>query len=186
MNSQLLPEEIFASKNIKYYDQAIGIIVAETEKLANRAALLVKVDYKVDKKKPILTINDARDRDPSRISLFIAVPAKDRGLDVQKIIKGCDNIYWQYHYTMETISAVTKPSELGLDVYAASQFLDSVIVGLSEALNIAENRQVGYYIIVFLSLLHCFLTSVSLDFNITCENIYPLNSYTKKNTLEIS
>ncbi|XP_075977021.1 uncharacterized protein LOC142977165 [Anticarsia gemmatalis] len=137
---QMVPEEIFVEKNIKFYDQAIGLIVAETERTANRAALLVKVNYKVDKKKPILTINDARERDPSRITLFTVVPAKDRGLDVQRVLKGCDNIFWQYHFTMETISAVTRPSELGLDVWCATQFTDSVHIGISDALKMEQCR----------------------------------------------
>lgn len=135
-----LPEEVFVENTVKFYDQAIGIIVAETEKIANRAALLVKINYKVSEIKPILTINDARTRDPSRISLYTVFPAKDRGLNVQRVIKGCDNIFWQYHFTMETLSVVTRLSELGIDVWASSQYSDSIQVGISEALNIEANR----------------------------------------------
>ncbi|KAG6455924.1 hypothetical protein O3G_MSEX009477 [Manduca sexta] len=138
--SQLIPEEIFAEKEIKYYDQPIGLIVAETEKLANRAALLVHVKYTVNKEKPILTVSDARERDPSRITLYLIFPARDRGLDVQRVIKGCDTIFWQYHFTMEAQSCVTRPSEDGLDVFTSSQWTDSVHVGISEGLNLEQNR----------------------------------------------
>lgn len=137
---QMFPEEVFAEKSIKYYDQPIGLIVAQTEKLANRAALLVKVNYRVDKKKPILTINDAREKDPSRVSLYLVFPARDRGLNVQRVMKGSDDIYAQYHYTMETQTTVTRPSEEGIHVIAATQWLDSTQVGISEALKIEQNR----------------------------------------------
>lgn len=136
----LAPEEVFVDKLVKYYDQPIGIIVAETEKLANQAALLVNVKYKVDKKKPILKIKDARERDPSRISLIIVFPARDQGVDIQRVIKGEDNILWQYHFTMETVSCVTRPSEDGIDVFPATQWTDTVHVALSELLNIEQNR----------------------------------------------
>lgn len=64
------PQELFADKTIKCYDQTIGLIVAETEKLANQAALLVRVKYNKNKEKPILTINDARKRDLRKLFLF--------------------------------------------------------------------------------------------------------------------
>ncbi|KAF9823388.1 hypothetical protein SFRURICE_006601 [Spodoptera frugiperda] len=138
--AQLFPEEVFVEKTIKYYDQPIGLIVAETEKLANRAALLVKVNYKIDKKKPILTIKDAREREPSRVSLFLIYPARDRGLNVQRVLKGTDEIYAQCAYYMESQTSVSRPSEDGIDVYASTQFLDSYHIALSEVLNIPQNR----------------------------------------------
>lgn len=137
---QMTPEEVFVEKNIKYYDQPLGLIVAETERLANQAALLVKINYKVDKKKPILTIKDAREREPERVTLFIVFPARDRGTNIQRVIKGTDEIYAQYPYHMENQTVVTRPSEDGIDVLASTQWLDSFHVGLSEVLNIPQNR----------------------------------------------
>ncbi|XP_052749009.1 uncharacterized protein LOC113513039 [Galleria mellonella] len=138
--AQPMSEEIFAEKEVKYYDQAIGVIVAETEKLANRAALLVRTKYKVDKRKPILTITDAQKRDPNRITLYAVIPARDRGIDIQKIIKGSQNIFWQYHYPMETLSCVSIPSEDGIDLYPCTQWTDSVHISVAEMLNIEQNR----------------------------------------------
>ncbi|KAJ8719387.1 hypothetical protein PYW08_011562 [Mythimna loreyi] len=138
--TQLVPVEVFAEKNIKYYDQAIGVIVAETEKLANKAALLVKINYKVDKKKPVLTIKEARKREPERVTLFLVFPARSRGLNVQRILKGSDDIYGQYHFHMETHTTVTRPSEDGLDIYASTQAINSYLIGVSEALNLPQNR----------------------------------------------
>ncbi|CAK1590833.1 unnamed protein product [Parnassius mnemosyne] len=136
----LAKEEIICERNVKYYNQPIGIIVAETEKLANRAALLVKAKYKNIKKQPVLTISDAITREPERVSVFIIIPARDKGLDVKKVIKGRSNIFWQYHYHMETQTCVTKPNEDGIEVLAATQWPDQVHVGISQALKIAQNR----------------------------------------------
>lgn len=137
------PEEIFAEKTVKYYDQAIGLIVAENEKLANRAALLVRVKYK-NVKKPLLTIKEVREKDPSRVTLLLVLPARDRGLNVQRVIKGGDNIFGQYHFTMETQTTLTRPSEDGLDVFCSSQWPDQVHVAVAECLNIQQSRCVSY------------------------------------------
>lgn len=113
--------------------------MAESEKLANRAALLVRVKY-TKVKKPLLTINDVRKNDPSRIDLIFTVPARDRGLNVQRVIKGEENIFTQYHYTMETQSCVIRPSEDGLDVLVATQWPDHVHLAISDCLNLKQNR----------------------------------------------
>lgn len=136
----MAPEELFAEKEIKYYDQAIGVIVAETVKLANRAALLVRVKYTINKKKPVLTIEDARSRDPSRVSLFMPIPAKDRGADVQRVIKDSDKIFQQYHYCMETLVCVCKPNDDGIEVFSATQSPDCTHTAISDVLKIEQNR----------------------------------------------
>lgn len=39
------PEEIFCASTIKFFNQPVGIILAETFELASRAAELVRVAY---------------------------------------------------------------------------------------------------------------------------------------------
>jgi len=39
------PEEIFASNDVRFYNQPIGIILAETNEIANKAAAQIDVTY---------------------------------------------------------------------------------------------------------------------------------------------
>ncbi|CAG9135468.1 unnamed protein product [Plutella xylostella] len=132
------PEEILCSGIVKYYDQPIGILVADNEEVANRAALLVQVTYKT-KDAPILTINDARRRDPSRVSLYSRSAAAGAGADVHVLLRGTDSIYQQYYFTMETISCVALPGDEGLEVLPSSQWLDGTQVAIARSLNIPQN-----------------------------------------------
>lgn len=58
---------MFVTKNILYAGQCVGVIVAVTQKLANSAAKLVKINYK-DQKRPVLDVREiVRNKDKSRI-----------------------------------------------------------------------------------------------------------------------
>lgn len=52
------PEVLFADKEVEFFDQPIGLVVAKTEAEARAAAKIVKVNY-LNVKKPILTIEEA-------------------------------------------------------------------------------------------------------------------------------
>lgn len=73
-------EEIFASKNILYHGQPIGVVAATSASLALTAAELVKVKYKKKDEKPVLDIKDA-----------LAAPDKDRrvGTCVKYVLRRC-------------------------------------------------------------------------------------------------
>ncbi|XP_045499904.1 abscisic-aldehyde oxidase-like [Colias croceus] len=135
------PQILLAEDRITHFDQPIGIIAAETEVLANRAVELVHVTYKKDDQKPLLDIRDVKMLDPSRITLYKSNPAeKEPGVDVHRVIKETENIFWQYHYTMETQSCVTRPSEDGIDVLSSTQYPDMMHLAISELLNIEQSR----------------------------------------------
>ncbi|KAG6464941.1 hypothetical protein O3G_MSEX014825 [Manduca sexta] len=131
-------EEIFCSGRVKYYNQPIGMIVAETRPIAERAAKLVQATYR-NVKKPILDIKDAK-KELERNALFLSVKATDKGSDVKKMIKGNNTIYGQYHNMMETLVCVTKPTEEGLALHVTSQWIDGVQMAVSRALNINCNK----------------------------------------------
>ncbi|RVE48202.1 hypothetical protein evm_007156 [Chilo suppressalis] len=131
-------EEVFCSKQVKYYNQPLGIVVAESTTIAERAAKLVKVTYS-NVTIPILDIKDVKS-DSTRTKLFLPIPALGRGLFVDKTFKNTYTIYGQYHFSMETIMCVTSPSEEGLVVYSTSQWIDAVQYTVAKALKLDENR----------------------------------------------
>ncbi len=60
-------EELFCTGRVLYAGQALGMIVADTQAAAQRAASLVRVTYR-DIVKPVLTIRDAM-KDPDRVRI---------------------------------------------------------------------------------------------------------------------
>lgn len=135
-------EEILCSKEVKYYGQPVGIIVADREKLANKAAKLVKVKYSNTTRKQVLTIEDAL-KSPDKSARIInnqTVEPTNRGNEIKMVIHGNYNLESQYHYTMEPQTCVVKPTEDGLEVYAATQWLDLTNVSISQSLNIPANK----------------------------------------------
>lgn len=137
-------EEIFCSEKIRYNGQPVALIVAKTEQLANIAAEMVKVSYKdVSNKPPVLTVRQALkspDLKERMVTENTITPTAEKGTDVSKVIKGSFDFYGQYHYTMETQTCVCIPTEDGIDVYPASQWMDLVQATISEVLNIPVNR----------------------------------------------
>ncbi|KAJ7565972.1 hypothetical protein O6H91_02G083300 [Diphasiastrum complanatum] len=117
-------EEVFASSLIKYYGQALGLIVATSKEFAKSAAELVEVQYG-DMKPAIISIEDAI----SANSFF-----EDRSLDFERgsieesfkdahvIVEGEVGVGHQYHFHLETQRALCIPSEDGyLSVYSSTQ-----------------------------------------------------------------
>lgn len=131
-------EEVLCDGNVKYYHQPIGIIVAETQFIADRASKLVTVKYG-NVTKPVIDIKVAK-TDTKRNTLFASVDATTPGTDIYKTITGSSTFYGQYHFTMETLVCVAKPTEEGLEVHSATQWLDGTHVMISRALNIDENK----------------------------------------------
>lgn len=131
-------EEIFCSGEVQYYNQPVGVIVAETQHIADRAANLVDVTYS-NVKKPVIDVKEAV-KDPNRLSLYTSVTATNKGTDVSKVIKGSMTIYQQYPFCMETLCSVSIPSEDGLEVHAATQLSMGVQVAISRALNMPLNK----------------------------------------------
>lgn len=135
----IVNEEVLVADNkVKYFNQPIGIIVAETERQAIRAAKRVKIVYK-NTRIPVLTLEQAK-KDSNRITPDATVPSSDRGTNVQKVLKGGSNIFGQYHYMMETHVCVVRPTDDGLEVNSATQWMDMVQRAIGDALKIDENR----------------------------------------------
>ncbi|XP_034833025.2 xanthine dehydrogenase/oxidase-like [Maniola hyperantus] len=134
----LANEELFCDGEVKYFDQPLGVIVAKTQAIANKAATFVHVEY-INIRKPILDIKLAKN-DPTRTTLFWKTDATSTGNDVFKVIKGSNTIYGQYHFTMETLSCVAHPTEQGLKLYATTQWMDLIHQATSRVLKLDQNK----------------------------------------------
>ncbi|KAJ8719331.1 hypothetical protein PYW08_011506 [Mythimna loreyi] len=131
-------EEVFCSGQVKYFNQPIGLIVADTQDTADKAANLVKVKY-ANIEKPVIDIKIAK-TDSKRNTLYREIKASTKGQDVAKVIKGENTIRGQYHFPMETLISVSKPIEEGLAVYATAQFPAAMQVMISRALKIDQSK----------------------------------------------
>ncbi|XP_049875014.1 uncharacterized protein LOC126373077 isoform X1 [Pectinophora gossypiella] len=139
---QEFEEEIFASKQISYYGQPLGIVAAITHKLALKAADLVKVFYKKSEAKPVLNIKDALaapDKD-RRVRNEKSITPTSKGQDIQHVIKGTFAMGSQYHYTMETQCCSVSNTDQGVSVRASTQWMDLVHVAVAQMLALPENK----------------------------------------------
>lgn len=112
--------------------------MAETRHIAETAAKLVQATY-TNVRDPVIDVRQTVDNS-TRAKFFQKVDATDKGNDVAKVIKGNSSIYGQYHFTMETLTTVVKPSDEGLDVYSATQWMEGTQLMISRALNMDQNR----------------------------------------------
>ncbi|KAJ8967057.1 hypothetical protein NQ317_000049 [Molorchus minor] len=134
-------EEIFCSGKVQYYDQPIGIIVADKHDVAVQAAEVVQVSYTAAPVKPLLTtraVLQANAKD--RIHHEQTIVPKNRGKNIKKVVKGEFDIGWQYHFHMEVQCCNVVPTEDSLDIYPSSQWMDLAQLAASTALNIPMNR----------------------------------------------
>nr|CAD7202177.1 unnamed protein product [Timema douglasi] len=138
------PEELFCSGKILYEGQPVGIIVAVTRKLANKAANNVRIQYS-NVEKPEIQLRDiVRTKAGTRVDLEQASGADiDKGatvpIGVTHVVKGSFCSSRQYHFTMETQTCLTVPTENGLNVFSSTQWMDHVQGAIAQILAIPEN-----------------------------------------------
>lgn len=133
-------EEILATK-IKFYGQPIAIVVAKTEKLAEKVAKKVKVTYKnVSTAAPVLTIDEAKKDSQRYVAGTPSIEPDGRGDNVTKVIKGVFDMEAQYHYYIEPITCVVVPVDKMLEVYDSSQWMDLSQIAIARSLGISESE----------------------------------------------
>lgn len=136
-------EEILCSKEVKFYGQPAAIIVADREKTANKAALLVKIHYSsISKNKPLLTIEQvlqSPEKD-KRVRADQGVEPTEVGHDIKSVIQGELDMEEQYHYYMEPQTCIASPTEDGMEVFSATQWLDLTNVAIAQSLKVPMNR----------------------------------------------
>ncbi|KAJ6635263.1 Xanthine dehydrogenase [Pseudolycoriella hygida] len=142
-------EEIFLSKEnpVLYNGQPVGVILADTFALANKAAKKVKIAYKKPELPvPIITsLHDAHEKKAKEryhpISYCKITPTvTELSAEKTKKVVGTFDIGSQYHYTMEPQTTICIPSEDGIEVVSATQWVHLVQIAVSRCLNIPNNQ----------------------------------------------
>ncbi|KAK5639262.1 hypothetical protein RI129_011754 [Pyrocoelia pectoralis] len=134
-------EEIFCSGHVRYYYQPVGMIVAKTQYIAEKAAELVNITYDKRAAKPLLTIRDILSKNEQDLIKFEKeIKATRKGNDIKQIVKGAFDIFEQYHYNMETQCCVAIPEEDGLTLYPSTQSLAISQTAAAIALKISANK----------------------------------------------
>ena len=121
-------EELFAHDFVSFAGQPIGLVIADTFKTARYAASLVKVAYK-DRKKPILSINEAIEGDsyhPKNYSELDVGNADDSIKTSARTLSGEFSNDGQFHFYLENLVAISTPTEDGFDIDCGGQWLDYV------------------------------------------------------------
>ncbi|KAJ8719328.1 hypothetical protein PYW08_011503 [Mythimna loreyi] len=132
-------EVVLCEGTVQYCGQPVGIIVADTQNTADRAAKLVKITYS-NVKTPVTDVNVAKN-DSTRNTLYTSVDAASPGTDtVYKTITGSNILRGQYHFPMETMVCVAKPTEEGLQVHLPTQWPDAAHTMISRATGIEQNK----------------------------------------------
>lgn len=66
--------------------------------------------------------------------------AESEGLNGTHVVTGHFEMGSQYHYTMETQTCVCVPSDDGMNIYSAAQWIDGVQLAVSNVLNVPQNK----------------------------------------------
>ncbi|BFZ03307.1 hypothetical protein BsWGS_06345 [Bradybaena similaris] len=123
---QFKAQELFATKDIGFSGQPVGIILAETQSQANAAARKVKVNVSTIHP-PVLTIEESIAQNKQYefgVKEFVLGTPDETWSTVDKTIEGECRMGSQYHFYLETQVSLAVPSEDGIDLYAAAQFSD--------------------------------------------------------------
>ncbi|KAF2354200.1 Aldehyde oxidase/xanthine dehydrogenase molybdopterin binding [Trinorchestia longiramus] len=143
-------DKIFAAGRTDYAGQPIGLIVAKTREIGLEAAKLVRVQYS-DRKKPILTIQDAikhvervlvpLDFETGKTSPFRLQEGAEIGIisSSKHRIAGDIDIGTQFHFAMEALHATIVPTEDGYDVTATTQHVTETQSVVANVLGVPAN-----------------------------------------------
>lgn len=134
-------EPIFAEEAIDYYGQPVGMILADSERHAREAALLVDVTYDAPEKAPVATIEQAL---AQRDTFVTPVRTEHKNGDVDEELEkaecrtqGAVKVGTQKHFYMETQGAYAMPDENGrIVVHSANQWPDGIQGAVARSLGL--------------------------------------------------
>ncbi|KAK3581553.1 hypothetical protein CHS0354_031893 [Potamilus streckersoni] len=136
-----IPEEVFCSGQVLYAGQAIGLVLAESQKIADSAAQAVKVTY-TDVQTPLVDLDEAIQKQsfyPKLSDPKVAGDADAAIKDSPKTVTGSISMGGQYHMHMETQISICVPTEDGMDVHSSTQWIDGVQTAISQITGLQRN-----------------------------------------------
>ncbi|CAB4031501.1 indole-3-acetaldehyde oxidase-like [Paramuricea clavata] len=137
-------EKIFCDGNVDYAGQAVGLIIANTQRLADEAAEKVKITY-TDCMTPIISIQDAIEASSffseQIVDQVFGDPDEAMALSAH-VINGEISLGAQHHIHMETHTCLCIPGEEEMEVYAATQNINGTQVAIAKVLNLPAKRLV--------------------------------------------
>ncbi|XP_055334051.1 uncharacterized protein LOC129585412 [Paramacrobiotus metropolitanus] len=139
--AQVSAEELLATKQSLFAGQPVAVVVATSRDAAEAGAKAVKVTY-ANVKSPLLTCQDAIDAKSffPPVNDLVIGDAASAIKSAPHQISGQMEIGAQFHFHMETQAAVCRPTEDGIDVEAATQWVDSVQDGVAQVLGMTKSR----------------------------------------------
>ncbi|XP_069995409.1 xanthine dehydrogenase/oxidase isoform X1 [Penaeus vannamei] len=133
-----LPQKLFPSNRVSYYGQPIGLIVTKNRGAAYGAREAVKVTYD-DIQPPVLTIEDALQKHPIQGPPFKQGDVEAGFASSTHIFEGAMSRDGQYHFHMESQSCLVVPTDIGLDVFASTQWASETQRVIGKVLGIPDN-----------------------------------------------
>ncbi|KAG8313194.1 hypothetical protein J6590_006752 [Homalodisca vitripennis] len=135
-------EPVFCDDKVLYCGQPVGLVVAETQSLAKRAAAMVQIQYSnvtspvLDMKLVIANSDAARIVQQAEITPAVSSDTGEETISVE----GSVDLHEQYHLTMELQTCVCVPIEDGLDLYSSTQWMEHVHNAVSRVLAMPAHR----------------------------------------------
>jgi len=130
--------EIFATKDIGYHGQPLGLIIGDTQRNAQFIAKLVKVKYN-DVKKPVTSLREAIALQQFHEPRFRTVSIGD----TEEAFKSCDHIIEgdfesgsQHHFYIEPQACLVVPNDVGFQIFSTTQCSRLVQFYVSRALGV--------------------------------------------------
>ncbi|XP_037946118.1 indole-3-acetaldehyde oxidase-like [Teleopsis dalmanni] len=137
-------EELFVADKVMFYNQPVGVLLAESNALANRAAELVKLTYTGGSKEVLPTLKDVLNSENPTNRIEHSVKSIINKLNINDpydyTATGKLDMGLQYHYCLEPQTTVVVPIEGALEVHTASQWMDLIQMSLSNLLNMKNNE----------------------------------------------
>ncbi|XP_065095835.1 uncharacterized protein LOC135717607 [Ochlerotatus camptorhynchus] len=138
------PEEIFCTGKVLFHGQPVGVILAESFQLANRASKLVCIEYS-EQDGPILpTLQHVLQSNATDRIAPVGSPQTGPNYETSSggyyRISGQVSLEGQYHYTLETQTCICVPKEDGMDVYCATQDIDHAQVTIAGVLKLPQSK----------------------------------------------